>query len=186
MVSQLFQTLIITKYQLDRKSTPQVKVTIVMSRMGLYSACPTSAWCIARTVTAGRVAAPPFEPVRFQLSHDHVGCRARIPRTRRACERELGPTGVVMSSASVSETKPTPTAWSSWSVAIRSSGERPHRSSRYTTMASTSRRRAARSSSSRLGRVLAREPTSFSSIAIFQPRRLAYSRVAASCIGRVC
>ena len=53
------------------------------------------------------------------------------------------PAGVVRSSASVSETKPTPRCCSSWSVETRSATDRPQRSKRHTSTTSISRRRAA-------------------------------------------
>ena len=59
------------------------------------------------------------------------------------------PAGVVRSSASVSETKPTPRCSSSCRVASRSVTDRPQRSSRQTNTTSISRRRAASSSCSR-------------------------------------
>ena len=61
---------------------------------------------------------------------------ARMPAIAR-------PAGVVRSSASVSDTKPTPRCSSSWSVASRSVTDRPQRSSRQTSTTSISRRRAA-------------------------------------------
>ena len=66
------------------------------------------------------------------------------------------PAGVVRSSASVSDTKPTPRCSSSWSVASRSVTDRPQRSSRHTSTTSISRRRAASSSFSRSSRWLHR------------------------------
>jgi hypothetical protein len=60
------------------------------------------------------------------------------------------PAGVVRSSASVSDTKPTPRCCSSCRVTSRSVTERPQRSRRQTSTTSISRRRAASSSCSRL------------------------------------
>jgi hypothetical protein len=94
--------------------------------------------------------------------------------------------GVVRSSASVNETKPTPRCSSSWSVASRSATDRPQRSSRQTNTTSISRRRAASSRLSRSCRCEAPLPTSFTCRAIVQPRRAAYSRKARICNGMVC
>jgi hypothetical protein len=94
--------------------------------------------------------------------------------------------GVVMSKASVRETNPIPNSANSFKVTTRSGSERPHRSSRQTRIASTSRRRTAASNSSRFGRWRAPDPTSLISAAICQPRRMAYSRVALIWRGSVC
>jgi len=61
--------------------------------------------------------------------------------------------------------------------------DRPQRSSRHTSTRSTSRRRAASSSFSRLLRWEAPEPISLTCKAIVQPRRMAYSRRARVCNG---
>ena len=63
------------------------------------------------------------------------------------------PPGVVRSNASEIEAKPTPSAVSSCKELMRSRRDRPQRSSRQTGTRSISRRRAARSSSSRRGRI---------------------------------
>ena len=73
------------------------------------------------------------------------------------------PLGVVRSSASQSDTNPTSSAFSSWSVFTRSPSDRPQRSSRQTRTRSISRRRAASMSFSRCGRVVAPDPTSLTS-----------------------
>jgi hypothetical protein len=96
------------------------------------------------------------------------------------------PAGVVKSSASVSETNPTPRCSSSCSVLSRSVTERPQRSKRHTSTVSISRRRAASSSFSRASRCAAPEPTSLTCITTLQPRRAAYSRRARFCMGSVC
>src|ERR1039457_1743771 len=96
------------------------------------------------------------------------------------------PAGVVRSSASVSETKPTPRCCSSWRVASRSATDRPHRSKRHTSTTSISRRRAASSNFSRSCRSEAPLPTSLTCKAIVEPRRAAYSRRARICNGMVC
>ena len=77
------------------------------------------------------------------------------------------PVGVVKSKASWSEINPTPSSWSSCSVLTRSTTDRPHRSKRQTTMASISRRRAARMRWSRCGRARPPDPTSVIVTALF-------------------
>ena len=62
----------------------------------------------------------------------------------------------------------------------------PQRSNRQTRIRSSSRRRAARIRSSRLGRSRTPEPTSSTMMATVHPRRLACSRMAESCKGSVC
>jgi hypothetical protein len=86
------------------------------------------------------------------------------------------PVAVVMSSASVSETKPTPRAATSCSMATKSGKDRPHRSKRHTSTASISPRQAASISVSRSSRSAAPEPTSFTSSA---NRRAATRRILA-------
>ena len=71
------------------------------------------------------------------------------------------PAGVVRSTASVSETKPTPRGSSSCSVANRSATDRPQRSNRHTSTTSISRRRAASSNFSRSCRCDATAPDLF-------------------------
>src|SRR5215831_1017538 len=96
------------------------------------------------------------------------------------------PAGVVRSSASVKETKPTPRCSSSCRVASRSVTDRPQRSRRQTSTTSISRRRAASISFSRASLRAAPELTSRTCKAIVQPRRAAYSRMARFCIASVC
>src|SRR3974390_3715983 len=94
--------------------------------------------------------------------------------------------GVVISRASVSDTKPTASWWSSCGVMTRSASERPHRSSRQTNTMSISRRRAASNMFSRASRCVAPEPTSRTCMTIVHPRLAAYSRMVRFCMGRVC
>ena len=63
---------------------------------------------------------------------------------------------------------------------------RPQRSRRHTSTTSISRRRAASSSFSRASRFAAPEFTSRTCMAMVQPRRAVYSRIARLCIESVC
>jgi hypothetical protein len=76
---------------------------------------------------------------------------ARIRSRRISCSKAANtesnpaiarPVGVVRSSASVSDTKATPSSASSFQVTTRSMSDRPQRSSRHTSTTSISRRRA--------------------------------------------
>jgi hypothetical protein len=100
-----------------------------------------------------------------KISRSNSAKIASIPAMAR-------PDGVVRSRASVSEIKPTPRSVNSPRVVIRSATDRPQRSSRQTTITSTSRRRAAISNDSRPGRSLEPEPMSSIDFATFQPRFL--------------
>jgi len=91
------------------------------------------------------------------------------------------PAGVVRSSASARETNLTPRCSSSGRVANRSVTERRQWSKRQTNTRSISRRRAAYSSFSRASRRAAPGFTSRTCMAIVQPRRVAYSRMARFC-----
>jgi hypothetical protein len=109
-----------------------------------------------------RLSDPGFNPVAENIAFEFTKDREHPASSR--------PLGVVRSSASLNETKPTPNDASSCRVAMRSRSDLPQRSSRHTTIRSSSRRRAALSSSSRLGRKIAPEPTSWISTAVFHPR----------------
>ena len=84
--------------------------------------------------------------------------RAGIVEARRKGTRLGRP--ITAAKTSVSDTKPTPSSASSFSVTTRSASDRPHRSSRHTSTTSISRRRAEVISFSRSSRSTAPEPTS--------------------------
>ncbi len=111
--------------------------------------------------------------------------RSNSAKTASIPARAL-PLGVVRSSASLRETKPTLSDDNSCRVLTKSTRDRPQRSSRQTTTRSMARFRASTRSSSRFCRSDAPDPMSFTSTAISQPRFRAYWRMAVSCIGNVC
>ena len=120
----------------------------------------TPARCSFR-ISAACTAAVAGRPSRFPFSRAWAKpARVRSRRISRSNSAKMAsrpaiarPAGVVRSSASVSDTKPTPRCSSSWSVASRSVTDRPQRSSRHTSTTSISRRRAASSSFSRASRL---------------------------------
>src|SRR5271166_2278374 len=149
--------------------------------------CSLWTWLACRAAVMGRPRRLPFcracaRPARtlsLRISRSNSAKTASSAAIAR-------PAGVVRSNASVSDTKPTPRGSSSCRVASRSVTDLPQRSSRHTTTTSISLRRAASSSSSRRCRCAAPEPTSFTCMAMVQPRRAAYSRMARFCMGSVC
>jgi len=136
-------------------------------------------------ISAACTAAVAGRPSRFPFSRACAKpARVRSLRISRSNSAKIAsrpaiarPAGVVRSSASLSDTKPTPRCSSSCSVASRSVTDRPQRSSRQTSTRSISRRRAASSTFSRASRLVAPEPTSRTCMAMVQPRRAAYSRI---------
>ena len=118
----------------------------------------SAAWTAA---VAGRPSRRPFcracaSPARVRSRRTSLSNSAKMA-SKPAMAR---PAGVVRSSASVRETKPTPRCSSSWRVASRSVTERPQRSSHHTSTRSISRRRAASNNFSRASRRTAPELTS--------------------------
>jgi len=102
-----------------------------------------------------------------QVRRQQVGCRhIRIKDDQR---RRL------------SDTKPTRSSASSFSVVTKSASGWPHRSSRYTSVASISRGRAASINFYQGSHCASPEPTSLTCNAIVQSRVAAYSRMVRVC-----
>src|SRR5262252_8907739 len=120
------------------------------------------------------------------LIRSRIKSRSNSANTARK-PAKARPAGVVRSRASVNETKPTPRAVSSCSVVIKSTSERPQRSSFHTRITSSFRCLAAVSSAWRFGRrSLAPDAISSTVAMMVQPRRVANSCIASICMARVC